>query len=303
MIYLLGVFLLLILLSQYLILFITYKYLFPNKVTVEESLKIQISSGETDEKKFYELKKNQFELGNENGEKLTGFYIKGKSKKTIIFCHGVSWTRNGMLKYIDEFLKEGWNIFLYDHRGCGNSYAALPSYGYYEKKDLDSIYKFAKEIFPKSNYFALFGESMGGSTVLQYSELNKDFKFIVAICPFSNLKKLISFHLSTIKLPKFTYFYFLFFFRIYFYILGKFDLNKIDPEGSIYKNQIPLFLAHGTRDSLIPYFMSKEIFEKRKILSKTEFFSGENSEHTPYIYLEHKTEIEKKIWRFIHEIN
>ncbi len=303
MIYIFAFLLLLILFSQYLILFITYKYLFPNKVSLEESLKIQIESKETDEKKFYELKKNQFELGNENGDKLTGFYIKGKSKKTIIFCHGVSWTRNGMLKYLDGFLKESWNIILYDHRGCGNSYEALPSYGYYEKKDLDSIYNFAKEIFPKSNYFALYGESMGASTILQYSELNKEIKFVITICPFSNLKKLISYHLSTVKLPKFIHFYFLFFFRIYFYIIAKFDIDKVDPENSIHKNKIPLFLAHGTNDSLIPDFMSKEIFEKRKNFTKTEFFSGENSEHTPYIYLEHKTEIEKRIWKFIHEID
>lgn len=302
MIFAIGIILLLNLFFQYLILFITYKYLFPKKVSVTESLKIQIDSKETDEKKFLELKKNNFELGNKNGKRINGFYIKGKSNKTIIFCHGVSWTRNGMLKYMDGFLKEGWNIIAYDHRGCGDSYEAMPTYGYFEKYDLDSVYKFAKEIFPKSNYFSLFGESMGGATVMQYSELNKDFKFIIAICPFSNLKKLISSHLSIVKIPKIFHFYFSFFFRIYFYILAGFDLNQVIPEKSILKNKIPLFLSHGTKDSIIPCSMSQEIFELRKNNAKTEIFLGENSEHTPFIYLEHKEELEKLIWNFIKEI-
>lgn len=278
-----------------------YKMLYPKRNSTQSTIDDELQKGEITHA-FLKLPKTEFKVKSNYDYDISGFYIKGTTNKTIIFTHGIAWTRYGMVKYMDSFLEDGWNIVAYDHRGTGDSGGGLPSYGFFEKQDLDRVVYYVKEIFPDTSIFGLYGESMGAATALQYSHINPKFDFIVAICPFSSLRRLISGHLSRIGLPKIFHWFVLGSVRILMKLIAKFDIDDVHPAKDALTHKIPLFLAHGTRDEITPFTMSEELYERRKNLAPTTIFLGAGAGHTPAIYLEHRDKFEEDLWEFIDEV-
>jgi pimeloyl-ACP methyl ester carboxylesterase len=290
-----------LILIQFISIYISYRLFFPKRVSTKFTIEDEIQKGEITPE-FLKTPKEEFILKSDMGYDLSGFFIKGKSNNTVIFCHGIAWTKYGSVKYMDSFLKKGWNIIAYDHRGCGESGGEGPSYGFYEKLDLEKIIQFANQKFPKTNFLGLYGESMGASTILQYSRSKQNLKFIIAVCPFSNLVELIRFHLQSSKIPSFIHKLILYSINIYSKLLQNFSIYDVNPLEDVLTNQIPLFLAHGFIDKITPFSMSEEIYNRRKNSSTTTLFIGENSGHTPEIYMQHRDEFEKKVWEFISKL-
>ncbi len=274
------------------------RLLHPHRVSPEEAFQMQLANGEISEE-FVKRDKFPFRLKSEFGYELAGFYFKGNGKKTVIFCHGISWNKLGSAKYLSPFFAENWNIILYDHRGAGESGKAYPSFGYYEKYDLQKVKEFAKTIFPETKIWGLFGESMGGATVMQYAVLDKELNFIVAVCPFSDLEELMYYHLKKVKVPRIFRPIIVYISKIYIYITAKFLVSKVTPGKDICSTNIPMYLSHGDKDLLVPYDMSLRLKEKRENLAPTVFFTGKDSGHTPYLYTEHKEEFERILINFL----
>lgn len=279
-------------------LYLGYRFLHPHRVSSEDALKSQLEKGEISAE-YLEREKEPFIVPSPFGYDLTGFYIPGEGEKTILFCHGISWNKLGSVKYLDRFLKDKWNIFLYDHRGAGESGGKYPSFGFYEKQDLGKIKVFAKEKFPNTKIWGLFGESMGGATVMQYAKMDADIQFVVAVCPFTSLSELMTFHLKKVGVPKFLFPIILSFSDLYFRLVGGFSALQVTPGEDICTTNVPLFLSHGNRDELVPFEMGAQLYEKRNSLAPTVFFEGNESGHTPHLYLDHKEEFEKILENFL----
>ena len=285
-------------LIQFVAVYISYRLFFPKKVSTEFTIQDEIEKGEiTDD--FLKINKENFILKSDMNYDLSGFCIKGKSNNTVIFCHGIAWTKYGCIKYMYSFIKKGWNIIAYDHRGCGESGGEGPSYGYYEKYDLEKVIQFANDKFPKTKFLGLYGESMGASTILQYSKAKENLNFIIAVCPFSSLIQLIQFHLKSAKIPNFIHNILLYSINKYSKVLQRFSIYDVNPLDDSLTNHIPIFLAHGNLDKITPYSMSEEIYNRRKNMAITSLFLGENSGHTPEIYMQHRNEFETRLWKFI----
>ncbi len=279
-------------------IYMGHRLLHPHRVSPVEAFQLQLANGEISEE-FVKREKYPFRLMSEYGYELAGFYFKGEGKKTVIFCHGISWNKLGSAKYLTPFFNENWNILLYDHRGAGESGKAYPSFGYFEKFDLQKVKEFSKTIFPDTKIWGLFGESMGGSTVMQYSVLDKDISFIIAVCPFSNLEDLMYFHLKKVKIPKIFRPFIVYISKIYIYITAKFYVSDVTPGKDICNTNIPFYLSHGDKDILVPYEMSLKLKEAREKIGPTVFFTGKDSGHTPYLYTEHKAEFERILKNFL----
>jgi uncharacterized protein len=292
----LSISLLLIFLGFYL----GFRFLHPHRVSSEDALKSQLEKGEIP-KEYLERKKEPFLVPSSFGYNLAGFYFPGDGEKIILFCHGISWNKLGSVKYLDRFLKENWTIFLYDHRGAGESGGKYPSFGFYEKQDLGRIKEFAKEKFPNTKIWGLFGESMGGATVMQYAKMDSEIQFVVAVCPFTSLSGLMTFHLGKVGVPKLLLPIILFFSDLYFRMVGDFSASQVTPGEDICSTKVPLFLSHGNRDELVPFEMGAQLYEKRNPLAPTVFFEGNESGHTPYLYLDHKEEFEKILENFLNK--
>jgi alpha/beta superfamily hydrolase len=77
-------------------------------------------------------------------------------------------------------------LFAFDFAGCGNSEGEYISLGYYEREDVDVVFKYLRSLETVSS-IGIFGRSMGAVTALMYSDRNHEIGCLVLDSPFSNL--------------------------------------------------------------------------------------------------------------------
>jgi dipeptidyl aminopeptidase/acylaminoacyl peptidase len=120
---------------------------------------------------------------------LKGWYFKQPDTTHcgVVMAHGWNNNRTGLLKYAPIFWECGCDLVLYDHRGHFESGGDYGTGGYLEKEDLITVTSWLQERTGlRDNEIGWFGESWGGSTVLQAAGLDKDVAFVVADAPFQD---------------------------------------------------------------------------------------------------------------------
>ncbi len=270
----------------------------------------------------YGLNKNEFTENELKGNRIDfsfksrfGYLIKGKIfinniNKIVIFSHGLTWTLYGMYKYMIPFLQREYTCVLIDSKGHGESSGGFPTYGYYEKYDLyDCYYEVLNLLKSKYGDFSasvgLFGESMGSAIALQSLTLfSKDdnLNFCIVESPFSDLRKLCKLKLKIFLKNSLLVNLVFEISRFFVKILAKFDINKIKPSEDAKKSNVPILLFHGEKDSLVPFEMSKQIYDERKDKIYTEFYIIKDVDHTEGFMKERLFYIDK-IFEFIDKIN
>ncbi|WP_414050218.1 alpha/beta hydrolase [Macrococcus animalis] len=199
-----------------------------------------------------------------NGYNLSATVVKPyEHKHWMIFCHGVTENKITSIKYLNLFKELGFNGIIFDHRRHGESGGNHSTYGYYEKKDLESVIAFLKEQYGYDITFGVHGESMGAATTLLYAgELANEAAFYVSDCAFSNFAKLLTqiieqkstigsgFVLSALNQV--------------LKIRTHFSLKQISPIDVIQNVEQPILFIHSKPDVFIPYTHSVDLYNKKK---------------------------------------
>lgn len=253
---------------------------------------------------FNSLDKEEITITSTDGLKLNGILIKNtkKTNKYIILVHGIGIGYVGSLKYLESFYDRDFNILIISQRRHGKSEGKYSTYGYFEKYDLDCWVEYLINRFGESIYLGLHGESMGAGTVLQYPELNKHVKFIIADCGYSDMITLIK---SQIRHDFSKYL------RLFLYIVlklsriraifkAKFDFRKVSPIKVVEETELPILFIHGKEDYFVPWNMSVDMFEK-KLHGYRQLLLVDNAEHANSIET-NKTLYEESIDTFFNEI-
>lgn len=228
---------------------------------------------------YYEsLEKENFKLTSSEGYNLACQLITNPvpSEKYIVFCHGYGFNRIGSVKYVDIFLKEGFNVVLYDHRNSGESEGEYTTMGYYEKEDLKKVIDYIYNRFGHDIVVGTHGESMGAATVLLHSAEDRRVKFVIADCPYSDLKKQLAYRLKIEhKLPRFP---FLAIASGFSKIKAGFFFGEISPINVIETNNgladIPIMFIHGDADAYIPVEMTQDMYQVKKGYKKLYLAKG-----------------------------
>lgn len=283
------------------VLYWAVEYNFNNVVTrkvcsVDEMYEYQYNRGLADKEKYKNLKKEKVLLKTNEGFNLNGIYIEGDKNlnRTIIFVHGITVGIPWSLKYIDMFIKRGWNVLMYDQRRHGYSEGKYSTYGFYEKNDLDLWVNWVRNRSGNDCLIGLHGESMGAATVLQYVQINKYAKFIIADCAYSNLNELLKYHLKKqFYLPPFPLLY-LTDFRVR--RKAKFKFKDVSPIDSIRNVEIPIMFIHGKEDKFVPTYMSEEMYKVKRGIKK--LYIAEGAAHAKSIEV-NKERYEKEVMDFI----
>ena len=219
---------------------------------------------------FDSLNFEPFTVSSPRGYELHGVCLKGTGNRTIVLCHGHTFTWHGQVKYMPLLIKQGWNIIAYNHRFHGSSGGDCCTAGYYEKQDLKLICDWAFARFPSTRKFGVQGESMGAATVLQYLPMDSRLDFVWADCPYSDLEELYHYQLGAImKIPRVLHGPILYFTDRFFRRRCRFSLADVSPKREIMKKPVPLFLAHGSIDAYVPTYMSKQMYESRQQYAPT----------------------------------
>lgn len=210
-----------------------------------------------------------------DGKKLTArFYFTEKDAPVGICFHGYRGTAlrefcgGGMM-----CLNQGMNVLLVDQRSAGKSEGHTITFGVKERYDVLSWIDYAKERCGKDCNILLFGVSMGSATILMSTglPLPENVKGIIADCPYSTPKEIISTVCTQLKLPpKPTYFLI----QLGALIYGHFKPWEGNTVEAVKNMRIPTLIIHGEDDRFVPCQMSRRIAEANPMYITLETFPG-----------------------------
>ncbi|EHL73811.1 alpha/beta hydrolase [Bacillus smithii] len=261
-------------------------------------LKREMDAKQFHPEEFNRLPKEEFWISSPFGYSLKAVLIRPyPHKKFMIFCHGVTENKISSIKYLNLFLKLGFNGVIYDHRRHGESGGKTTSYGFYEKHDLKAV---VDELIKREGdgvFFGIHGESMGAATALLYAgEIEDRADFYIADCPFSDFRKQIAHQMKQelgfapkplVQLAEWS-------------VLWRdgFSLKSISPLAAVSAIHHPVLFIHSEEDDYILPDMSKELYERKKGPKK--LYLAKKGAHARS-YLENPEEYENVVREFLHD--
>lgn len=184
---------------------------------------------------------------------------EGVPKGTVIYLHGVSECKIVGLPMARELHDLGYNVFLYDSRRHGDSGGTYCTYGFYEKHDARAVISYlAGRADLQTGKIGLFGTSMGAAVAIQVASIDDRVVALVAESGFATLRTIFDdYQKRMIKLP-------------WHYLrnivikrsehLAHFKANAVSPLEAVRDVHVPIFIMHGTADTLIKSRYSEMVF-------------------------------------------
>lgn len=194
------------------------------------------------------------------------------TNKFIVDLHGRHSSSISQLKYLHIFTEMGYNVFLPDHRYCGESGGMNITFGAYEKFDVMTWLTLLQKKFPQAE-FAMFGESLGATTAILTTSMDSRIKALISYCGFADLSTLMKEITHTLA-PRFLQI-FLPSYKFVSFVCG-IVLSRNNAEKSMQKIKIPTLIMHSYGDKLINISHAKKL---AKANSKAETVYFESSEH------------------------
>ena len=171
---------------------------------------------------------------------ISWYYNNNKSYKTILFFHGNAGRLDNRVYKLNELAKLNINYLIVAYRGFSGNQGKPSEVGIY--KDSDAAKKWLNENGVADKNIILYGESLGTAVAVDLASKN-DFAGIILESPFT----------SMIKLAK----------KYYPYLPVKILLkDKYDSENNLNKINMPILIMHGHKDTIVPFEMGKEMFNK-----------------------------------------
>jgi len=247
---------------------------------------------------FENLPKEEVLISSPFGYNLKAIIIEPhENKRYIIISHGVTENKINSIKYMNLFLKRGFNAVIYDHRRHGESGGKTTSFGHYEKFDLQAVVDWLKNAKGSDIQIGIHGESMGAATMLLYAGMLEDgADFYIADCPFSDFKEQLS-HLlkTTMKLPPKVI---LPFADLVLRMRQKYSIKDVSPISVIENIKNPILFIHSKKDDFILPTMSEALYERKSGPKK--LYIAANGVHAQSLN-ENKDDYEKVINEFLND--
>ena len=227
-----------------------------------ETYNIEVEKGKLVPERFNKLVREEVYIDSPYGYKIHGLYFPVKNtRKVMIFTHGVVYTLYGSVKFMDMFLKRGFNVLIYDNRYHGKSGGKNTTFGYYEKYDLKAIVDWVIARNGKNQVIGLHGESMGAAITLQYAAVDDRASFFISDCSLSSLPDLLKLRLKKdFNLPAFPLYHAA---SLISKIRGGMFFHEIAPVRDIPNVHKPVLFIHGKTDTYIPHEMTVALYESK----------------------------------------
>ncbi len=186
-----------------------------------------------------------------DGTMLTGWFIPAtyEPRGTVIHLHGNTRNMTSHYRYVGWIADEGFNVFVFDYRGYGQSTGTPDRKGIYE--DCVAAVRYVQQrddVNPEK--IIVIGQSIGAANAI--AVLGRE-KFdgilgIVAEAPFASYEEIVTDDLVTSSGS------------ISRAALG----DAYSPAAGVDKLGVPLIVIHGTADRVVPYKQGKRLFDKAK---------------------------------------
>jgi uncharacterized protein len=195
--------------------------------------------------------------------KLRGWWMEAApGAPTVIILHGLTKNRTDVIRTALMLRRSGFNILVFDGRGHGDSEGRNITYGFYERRDVESVIEIlvaSKKI--EKGQIGLAGESMGAAIALQVAAYNSCISAVWADSSFSSLMRIAQdcAHRAT-RLPVPVLSPLLWTIKKLANYRGRFNMESVAPVVLARAIRCPVFLVHGAADELIGSAHSESIY-------------------------------------------
>ena len=175
-----------------------------------------------------------------DGTLLHGWFLPGKGRGTLLFCHGNAGNISHRLDSLEIFHRLGLSVFLFDYRGYGKSGGKPSEEGLYS--DVEGAWRWlAKERGVRPETIVLFGRSLGGAVAAWAAEKHSPAGLILE-STFTSLADIGKHH---------------YFFLPVRLIVG----NSFDTLGKMKNISCPVLVAASPEDEIVPGEQGQILFE------------------------------------------
>ena len=207
----------------------------------------------------------------------------------VILCHGLGTNRSDLLDIATNLHEAGFNLFLFDFRGHGESAGATSSFGWKEQRDLEGALVYLGQHQAISRPCGVYGISMGAAVAIMVAARDERIGAVAVESPYPNLEETLGRHLVMMyPLPKQPFLWFVAFtYKIRFGVwpgdvAPEESVNRLDPR--------PILLIQGAEDKRMPLEGTKRIYEKAGGSKQLWVIEGaghlESFSQNPVVYME-----------------
>lgn len=202
--------------------------------------------------------------------KLVADYVPAAnaSKKTVVIAHGYMGKKEDMAARIKMFHDAGFNVLAPDDRGHGQSQGNYIGYGWPDRLDYQKWLQLLLKKTGTDQQIALYGESMGGATVMYVSglKLPKQVQVIVEDCGYTSIVDELAYQAKSMyNLPKWPLVPSV---AAYASVKAGYNVFAADARKSLAQNTRPIMFIHGTKDTFVPTAMVKQLYAAAKAPKK-----------------------------------
>ena len=235
-----------------------------DKIKESPSVAPYLQTMREEAKRIRELSPEKWETVSFDGVPLSARFVKADNMRGIVLMmHGFrSNPLHDMACAVRYFNSLGFGCLLPWQRAHGESGGKYLYYGTREKYDVKAWAELLLQKYPDLPVI-LDGVSMGATSVLMASglDLPSNVKGIIGDCGFTSPEEIFKSVMKNIfHLP---YFPLLHITSSAAKIIMKIDLKESVTD-AVKKNKLPVIIAHGQDDGLVPYSMGAEIYEAVK---------------------------------------
>nr|WP_223155073.1 alpha/beta hydrolase [Alkalibacillus aidingensis] len=223
---------------------------------------------------------DEWELESYDGLTLQGYYLEAKepSNQTVVLAHGYLGRATDMGLFGQHYYEDlGYNIFMPDLRGHGNSEGDYIGFGWHDRLDILDWVDQIIEHQGDDTEVVLHGISMGSATVLMASgeDLSDNVKAIIADSPYTDTYSLFKYQMNRMfNLPAFPLLPSTSLMTQY---RAGYSLTEASSLDQVKQTDVPILYFHGNNDTFVPTRMAEELHENTN--SESEIMVFENAGH------------------------
>lgn len=211
---------------------------------------------------FQENTFEPFDLQTFDNLRIKGYYRapeQGKPKAIIIFVHGIGGKKEHFMGSAEMLAREGFAALVFDGRAHGKSEGKYCTYGFKEKRDIQTLVKWIRQREPAAK-IGIWGNSLGGAIALQALAIEPGLSFGIVQSTFADLEQIVfdyqnrmfrgfgSRQLSNKALRKAG-------------VIAGFDPQQVKPLAAAAHIQQAVLVAHGDQDANISVEYGKSIYQ------------------------------------------
>jgi fermentation-respiration switch protein FrsA (DUF1100 family) len=203
------------------------------------------------------------EVETADGERLHGWFVPAPdAKATVLFFHGNAGNISHRIGYLSMFYRLGYNTFIFDYRGYGESSGKPTEQGTYRDAVAAWQYITEKKAIPPADV-VLFGESLGGA-IASWLAAREIPGVLVLVSAFTSVPDMGA--------------------QLYPYLpirrLSRFEYNTLEHLKDV---TCPVFVAHSPQDEIVPFAQGRAIYEAAR--NPKQFLELQGGHNDGFIYV------------------